>query len=177
MWYSPKKRWRWAQNCVMFPSRNLGLIFKLISVLRSYGGKEKGWPVAIVPIDYASDTAAPDVGRIILWHMASSAWLNRQQFHHYHFQFCQHEVVIQISQTKENPLPCVRMKQSSINPFEKGLIPSPFALQVKIFTHLMSVGWSGAQFNMVQQILIITVKFHYHCKNSKIEDHHFYINH
>ena len=32
------------------------------------------------------------------------------------------------------------MKQSSIRPLEKGLMPSPFALQVKILIHLVTVG-------------------------------------
>ena len=38
----------------------------------------------------------------------------------------------------------VLMKQSSISPLEKGLIPSPFALQVKIFIHLVTVGLSSS---------------------------------
>ena len=38
------------------------------------------------------------------------------------------------------------MKQSSIKPFAFGPIPSPLALQVKIFTHLISVGTSGLYF-------------------------------
>ena len=38
---------------------------------------------------------------------------------------------------------CVLMKQSSIKPFPPGSIPSPFDLQVNIFTHFTSTGVSS----------------------------------